>query len=233
MLKGNWVVYKDIDSLSKELSKEILEIAKKSIKLNGNFTIVLAGGGSVLKLYKILSQSISDWGKWFVYIGDERCLPIQDKNRNDHIINDIWLNNSQIPKKNIFFIKTELGCDNSANDYEKVLKNIASFDIVLLSIGEDGHTASLFPKHRYDNSKSVVVEYNSPKYPKERVSMSYLRLNQASNVFKVVSGVSKQRAVKLWLEEKKLPINQIKGLSEKVYICKDALPVTLRKTQVN
>jgi 6-phosphogluconolactonase len=229
MLEDNWLIFKDNDSLSKDLAREILDIAKKSIKLNGCFTIVLAGGRSVINLYKILSQSVSDWSKWFVYIGDERCLPFQDKGRNDHIINSIWLNNGQIPKKNINFIKAELGCDNGAYDYEEVLKNIAIFDIVLLSIGEDGHTASLFPGHYYDNNKSVVVERNSPKYPKYRISMSYLRLNLSNNVFKIAVGASKQNAVGLWLQGNSLPINQIKGLSEKVYICNDALPEGLTK----
>ena len=168
-------------------------------------------------------------GLQYVYIGDERCLPLQDKERNDHIINSIWLNNSQIPEKNINFIKAELGCDNGAYTYEEVLKNIVNFDVVLLSIGEDGHTASLFPGHYYDNIKSVVVERNSPKHPKDRISMSYSRLSRANNVFKVVSGVSKQSAVGLWLKGRSLPINKIKGLFERVYICKDALPKTLTK----
>ena len=189
ILNENWLMFKDNNDLSKELAREILDIAKNSIRLNGCFTIVLAGGRSVINLYKILRQSTSDWNKWYVYIGDERCLPLQDKERNDHIINSIWLNNSQIPEKNINFIKAELGHDNGAYDYEEVLKNIVSFDVVLLSIGEDGHTASLFPGHYYDNNKSVVVEHNSPKRPKDRISMSYSRLNRANNVFKVVRGV--------------------------------------------
>jgi len=229
ILNENWLIFKDNNGLSKELAREILDIAKNSIRLNGCFTIVLAGGRSVINLYKILRQSTSDWNKWYVYIGDERCLPLQDKERNDHIINSIWLNNSQIPENNINFIKAELGHDNGAYDYEEVLKNIVSFDVVLLSTGEDGHTASLFPGHYYDNNKSVVVERNSPKRPKDRISMSYSRLNRANNVFKVVSGVSKQNAVGLWLQGKILPISQIKGLSEKVYICKDALPEVLTK----
>jgi len=229
ILNENWLIFKDNNDLSKELAREILDIAKNSIRLNGCFTIVLAGGRSVINLYKILRQSTSDWNKWYVYIGDERCLPLQDNERNDHIINSIWLNNSQIPEKNINFIKAELGHDNGAYDYEEVLKNIVSFDVVLLSIGEDGHTASLFPGHYYDNNKSVVVEHNSPKRPKDRISMSYSRLNRANNVFKVVSGVSKQSAVGSWLQGKSLPINQIKGLFERVYICKDALPESLTK----
>ncbi len=225
MLRDKWLIFTDIDKLSEQLAHDILVIAENSIQLNNNFKIVLAGGTSVINLYKILSNSKSDWHKWKIYIGDERCLPLEDKDRNDYIINKAWLNSSPIPKQNINFMHTELGADNAALHYEDVLKNIEDFDIVLLSIGEDGHTASLFPDHLYAENKSVVVEYNSPKYPKDRISMSYSRLNQTRNVFKVISGTLKQGAVNFWLNGLTLPINKINGHSEKVYICEDALPI--------
>ena len=222
MLKDNWVIFSDIDKLSEKLARDILDIAEKSIQLNNIFRIVLAGGESIASLYKVLNNSKSDWSKWQIYIGDERCMPLKDINRNDHMINNIWLDHSKIPKKNIHFTHAELGPYKASIHYENVLKNIGYFDVVLLSIGEDGHTASLFPSHFYDENKSVVVECNSPKYPKERVSMSYSRLNQSKNIFKVINGKSKQGALDLWSKGVILPINQINGHSEKVYICEDA-----------
>ena len=224
MLKDNWLVFKNVDKLSEQLANDILEIAKLSIKSNDRFKIVLTGGNSVISLYKILRNSESDWSKWHIYLGDERCLPAKRKDRNDYIINQVWLNNNQIPKNNIHFIHSELGADDGAHHYEKVLNNVGDFDIVLLSMGEDGHAASLFPGHLYDENKNVVTEYNPPKYPKERISISYSRLNQSKNVFKIISGSSKQGAVELWLKGKEiLPINKIHGQSEKVFICKNAL----------
>ena len=222
MLMNNWLIFADIDKLSEQLACDILDIAEKSIQLNNIFRIVLAGGESIASLYKVLNNSKSDWSKWQIYIGDERCMPLKDINRNDHMINNIWLDHSKIPKKNIHFTHAELGPDKASAHYEDVLKSIGYFDIVLLSIGEDGHTASLFPSHFYDENKSVVVECNSPKYPKERVSMSYSRLNQSKNIFKVINGKSKQGALDLWSKGVILPINQINGHSEKVYICEDA-----------
>ena len=223
MLKDNWVVFEDIDKLSEQLAYNILEIAETSIRLSNSFKIVLTGGNSVLKLYNILSNSKSNWSKWHIYLGDERCLPTNDKDRNDHVINQVWLNNSQILKKNIHFIKAEFGVDDGALHYEKILDNVGDFDVVLLSIGEDGHAASLFPHHLYDKNTSVVVERNSPKFPKDRISMSYSRLNQSKNIFKIISGSSKQKAVKMWIKGKALPINKIYGQSEKVFICNNAL----------
>ena len=223
MLEDNYSVFKDINKLSDRLASDILDAAKTAIKLSDSFKIVLTGGNSILKTYEILSNSESDWSKWHIYIGDERCLPLKDKDRNDHLINEVWLNNGKIPKQNIHFVHAELGVDNGALHYQGILNSIGDFDVVLLSMGEDGHTASLFPNHLYDENKSVVVECNSPKYPKDRISMSYSRLNQSKNVFKVINGSSKQDAVKTWLKGKILPINKISGQFEKVFICEKSV----------
>ncbi len=225
MLKDNWFVFENINKLSEQLANDILDVAKISIKSSNSFKIVLTGGNSILNTYKILSKSESNWDKWHIYLGDERCLPIGDESRNNQIINQVWLKNSQILKKNIHFIHAELGTDDGADCYEKILNSVNDFDVVLLSMGEDGHAASLFPGHLYDKNKSVVVECNSPKYPKERISMSYLRLNQSKNIFKVISGSSKQEAVDLWLKEEVLPINQINGFYEKIYMCKNSFSI--------
>ena len=224
MLHNNWSVFEDIDKLSKQLASDILYIAKNSIKLNDSFKIVLAGGKSLIPTYKILSHSNSDWSRWHIYIGDERCLPLKNKERNDHNINIIWLNNSPIPKKNIHFIRAELDAKQAVRHYETTLKEVENFDVTLLSMGEDGHTASLFPGHQYDNKRDVVIISNSPKKPKQRISLSYSRLNRSNKVFKIISGSSKCNAVKQWLNNIQLPINQINGDSEKVYLSQDALP---------
>ncbi len=223
MIKDNWFVFENIDKLSEQLAKNILDIAKTSIKSSNSFKIVLAGGNSILNTYKILSNSKSDWSKWHIFLGDERCLPVEDKDRNDYIINQVWLNNGLIPKNNINFIHAELGADDGTLHYEKILNNVGDFDVVLLSMGEDGHTASLFPGHLYGENKNVVAEYNSPKYPKVRISISYSRINQSKNIFKIINGSSKQKALNMWLEGKALPINKIYSQFEKVLICKNTL----------
>ena len=225
MLNNNWIVFDSKRSLSKSLAEDILKIAQQSIDNKGCFSIVLAGGQSPIELYKILQESSSDWNKWNVYIGDDRYLPKNDKERNDYIIEKVWLNSSVIPKDNIFFIESEseLGMMDARKKYENILEGIEKFDVVLLSVGEDGHTASLFPSHEYVEGVNVVLEYNSPKMPKERISMSYSRLNQSKNVFKIIIGKSKQEAASLWLQGEKLPISRINGDNEKVYICKDVL----------
>jgi 6-phosphogluconolactonase len=223
MLKDNWLVFEDINGLADQLANDILDVAKTAIRSNNSFKIVLTGGNSILNTYKVLSNSESDWDKWHIYLGDERCLPVKDKSRNDHIINQVWLNNSRILKKNIHFIDAELNATDGAARYENILNSVGYFDVTLLSMGEDGHAASLFPGHLYDTNKSVVIESNSPKYPKERISMSYSRLNHSKNIFKVISGSLKQRSLDLWLKGGEMPINKISGINNKIYLCRDVL----------
>jgi len=214
----NWFIFDNETTLSKALAQEILNIAKKSIFEKGCFSIVLTGGQSVLSLYKILSKADSNWNKWHIYISDERCLPKNHKDRNDRMINEIWLDNSTIPKKNIYFIKSELGLLKAREEYEKTLRSVDIFDVILLSMGEDGHVASLFPNRTYPEDQIVVVERDSPKPPKERISMSYQQLNKAYCVFKLIIGESKQKAVTLLEQNVNLPIARVaNGDREKIF----------------
>jgi 6-phosphogluconolactonase len=128
------------------------------------------------------------------------------------------LYNSSILKKNIHFIRAELEPLKARVEYENTLKEIDEFDVVLLSMGEDGHIASLFPKHEYPEVQNVIVEHNSPKPPKERISMSYKRLNKSQNVFKIVSGRSKQSIVGSLLQGESLPFCMVSGKIEKIFI---------------
>jgi 6-phosphogluconolactonase len=223
MLKDNWLIFNNIDALSKRLADDILNIANYSIKSKNKFTIVLAGGTSFINVYRILCNSESNWEKWHIFIGDERCLEANSSGRNDFMINKIWLKNGLIPVDNINFIPTELGVELGALHYEKIINKVNKFDLVLLGMGEDGHTASLFPGHSYTLDRDVIPERNSPEYPKYRVSLSYEALNRSTNVFKVIGSSNKKHAVDLWIKGVDLPINRIHGKFERVYACNDSL----------
>ena len=115
MLQDNWFVFENIDKLSEQLADDILNVARTSIKLHNSFKIVLTGGNSIVDTYKILSNSDSDWNRWHVFLGDERYLPAGDRDRNDRLINEVWLKNGAIPEDNIHFIRTELGIKEHLN----------------------------------------------------------------------------------------------------------------------
>ena len=219
----NWHIFNNSASLSEQLAQEILKIAKKSIQKKDSFSIVLTGGQSTLDLYKILSKANSNWSKWHIYITDERLLPEGHKERNDRLINEIWLKNSAISKRNIHFIQTEMGLLEAQNKYEKKLRSVDKFDVVLLSVGEDGHISSLFPGHTYSNNQHVVIEENSPKPPTQRISMSYNRLKASENIFIIIIGKLKQEAVKSIIEKKNTPINKIISGTERLFVHRNTM----------
>ncbi len=224
VLPNNWHTFSNIDKLSSQLANNILNIAERSIERGEKFNIVLTGGRSVLTLYTILSKSNSNWSNWHIYIGDERCLPKGHKDRNDRMINEIWLKNNFIPKNNIHFIKAELGVIEAIREYKTAIGKVDKFDVVLLSVGDDGHIASLFPNHSIPKDKDIVIINNSPKYPKRRISMSYKKLNNASNIFKILVGSSKQNVTKLMLNNKNLPVNNIGNNVDYIFAHVDAIP---------
>lgn len=216
-MKNNFFFY-DKKNLFKNLQLEILDIAKKSILKKNIFNIVVTGGKSILHLYKSLSKSVSNFDKWNIYISDERYLPKNHKDRNDRAIKKTWLNNGLIPKKNIKFICPELGLYEARKNYENILKKVPTFDLVLLSVGNDGHISSLFPGHNYNKLQNVVLETNSPKPPKQRISMSFKRLNNSKNVFKIIIGSSKKSIVMKLLKGEQIIANLVRGKKEKFFI---------------
>ena len=224
ILNNDWLIFDNERSLSKALAQEILYIAKKSIIKKDCFSIVLTGGQSVLSLYEVLSKADSNWDKWHIYISDERFSPKNHKDRNDRIINEMWLSNNLIPKKNINFIQIEKGLIEAQKKYENILRKVGMFDVVLTSLGEDGHISSLFPEHEYPKNQEVIIERNSPKPPKIRISMSYKSLSRTHNFFKIIIGESKQSIVKLLLEGKSFPFNMVSGKKEKIFVHCSAMP---------
>ena len=193
-----WHTYNSQHDINQAALHTIMQAADEAIENYGCFSIVLAGGSTPKSIYSLLAKEQCDWANWHVFINDDRCLPMDDAERNSKMVAEAWLNHVAIPKNQFYIIPTELGPVAGAAAYNQLIKDVGTFDLVLFGLGEDGHTASLFPNHVVDNSADVVPVFNSPKPPAERVTMSQNRLNDTHEALFLVTGSAKQEAVNAW-----------------------------------
>lgn len=204
-----WHNFESQDAINQAAVNRILAAADEAIGKYGSFLVVLAGGSTPKSVYQLLSQQQADWANWHVYHNDDRCLPVDHAERNSKMARDVWLNHVAIPQNQIHDIPTELGNIEGAKAYAKTLAGVRAFDLVILGLGEDGHTASLFPNQAVDNSADVVPVSNAPKPPAERVTMSQNRLNNTHAVLFLVTGSGKQEAVDNWRKGVTIPATLI------------------------
>jgi len=195
-------------ALRQEAVSRIADAAARSIAERGNFQIVLAGGNTPRAIYQDLRKIQTDWSRWIVYFGDERCLPSTHADRNSAMASHALLTHVAILSSNIYVIAGELGAAEAALNYAQTLDAIAAFDLVLLGLGEDGHTASLFPENDIGADAAApacLAVYSAPKAPAERVSMSARRLSLARSVLFLVDGLAKRNAVARWRAGAQIP----------------------------
>lgn len=192
--------------------RRILVAAADAIQQRGRFMIVLAGGNTPQGVYRMLRGADTDWSRWQVYFGDERCLPTVDPERNSRMAAEAWLDHVAIPKSQVHALPAERGAQAAAQAYANTLRHVGDFDLVLLGLGEDGHTASLFPNHDWGvdaDAADVLAVFDAPKPPAQRVSLSAMRLSRTRAVLFLVEGASKRDAVTQWRTGADIPARAI------------------------
>lgn len=202
----------------------ILEIAEEVIDERGEFNIVLAGGTTPEATYKLLADNDADWENWHIYFGDERCLPSDNEERNSLKAANALTDHVPIPAEQVHPIPAGHGAGSAASDYAKTISDVMPFDLVLLGMGEDGHTASLFPGHEHDASETVHAINNAPKPPDERVSMSARTLANTRECLILVTGEGKKEALRRWQAGEDLPVARIKATNTKLLLDATAWP---------
>jgi len=207
-----WLEVANADQLSIDAANRILAAARDAIADHGEFRLVVAGGRTPLSAYARLARAQADWPHWQVYFSDERCRPRRDPERNDTVIRDLWLDRVPIPPNRIHEIPAELGADAGARLYATQVSRVPDFDFVLLGLGEDGHTASLFPGQPAGDapgSPDALPVHAAPKPPPERVSLSAARLSRSRHVLFLVSGTSKLAPVAAWRAGRDIPASRV------------------------
>ncbi len=206
-----WHLLRDGDAVAREAADRILLAAGEAISQRGVFRIVLAGGRTPEHAYRLLIAADTQWERWAIYFGDERCLPPENSERNSLMAENAWLGRVPIPRENINPIPAETDAETGARAYEAKIKEVLPFDLVLLGMGEDGHTASLFPGQQHPDAELVHAVHDAPKSPPDRVSLSVRALSDARQVLILVTGTSKRDAIQTWKRGGDLPVAAVRG----------------------
>ena len=199
-------IYKNTDEVIDELAKWITSYIGQTLQKQDRFTIALSGGETPKALYKLLAtdayRNKIDWSKMHIFWGDERVVPFTDDSNNAKMAFDNLLNNVAVPAENIHIMQTDKPPDLAAKEYEKILhqyfdKAANSFDLVLLGMGKDGHTLSLFPsspilQEQQHWVNSVYVE-DQKMY---RITLMPSVVNKAASVIFLVTGIEKAKPLK-------------------------------------
>lgn len=207
-----WHTFDSTELAAQAAASRIAELIEQSLQQNNICHIALPGGNTPAKCFHYLSQKKINWQQIHWYLGDERCLPVGHAERNDAMIQQHLWSKIQAPDKTIHTIHTELGAIEGAEKYAAIMNNII-LDIAFLGMGEDGHTASLFPDNiALNDSHSVVPVFNAPKPPADRVSLSVSTLQRAKHRIVLTTGDSKRQAITQIKNRVDLPVNRIGDL---------------------
>ena len=206
-----WNVYSSFDKAASQAADFLAANIQNCIQDKGVCHVILPGGNTPIQSLEQLADKSLPWDKVHWYLGDERCLPQGDAERNDLMLDKhLWSRISRLSTTNIHRIAAELGAEKGAQLYREEIKSIEIFDIAFLGMGEDGHTASLFPSHdALADDRSVIPVYHSPKPPSARVSLSLATLLKTKLKVVLVGGKEKAPIIAKIKANERLPINSI------------------------
>lgn len=201
-MKPKLRIFDDLERLSIHAANLFSEQAARSILERDQFLIALNGGGTPTRLFQLLATDFRDkieWAKVHVFWGDERCVPPDDPGSSYGQARELLLSRVPIPESNIHRIKGEFTPVEASKEYSLLLKEYASppfnwprFDLVYLGMGEDGHTASLFPGSPVNVTEAALpVTAHYQDRPANRVTLTQLVLNSARMIVFMATGEKK------------------------------------------
>ncbi len=206
-MKSDVRVFADVNELSLRAAEAVVRITNESMQANGTCSLVLSGGSTPRTLYRMLSSQFRDqipWTKVHVFWGDERYVPLTDSHSNYRMARETLLDHVPCPAGNVHPMPTGVpDAEVAARDYEETLRTYFSkgrprFDLVLLGLGEEGHTASLFPGSpalQETRRWVVAVKVKAPSEPPLRLTLTLPALTKAANIYFLVAGPNKAQAL--------------------------------------
>jgi 6-phosphogluconolactonase len=202
-------IFDSRENLANGAAALVVEKIAEALQANAFASFVLSGGSTPKALYQLLASAEFrdriDWEKVLIFFGDERCVPPDDEESNYKMAFEALLAKVSISETNIFRLKGEIDPAEAAAEYEqeiiKALGDEPRFDVVLLGLGPDGHTASLFPGSAALNETAKLVTANYvEKFDAFRLTMTFRVMNAARNVIFLMAGKDKAETLKAVLE---------------------------------
>jgi len=186
---GEFTVLESAEDVASAAAADIAEALR-----DGARSLVLAGGTTPRRCYELLSRMEVDWGRVSILFGDERCVRPDHPDSNYRMAREALLD--RVSPATVYRMPAELGPDEAAGLYAHVVAAVAPLDVVVLGVGEDGHTASLFPGHPALNATGLAVGIrDSPKPPSQRVTLTLAALQAARRVIILATGAGKADAI--------------------------------------
>ncbi len=195
------VVLPDPEALAREATDRFVALARSAIAAHGRFTVALSGGSTPKALYEQLVAQPVEWQHVHVFWGDERCVPPDHPDSNYGMAQRALLSHIDIPAQNVHRLKGELDPAQAAQQYEAELRTVFGaqprFDLILLGMGADAHTASLFPgtPALHEQQRWVAAHYVD-KLQANRVTLTPPIINQAAAVIFLIAGNDKAAALR-------------------------------------
>ena len=199
------LVVADVDELSLRAAEAVARTIDDAVRSTGRCSLVLSGGSTPRALYGLLASRFREqipWTHVHVFWGDERYVPPGDAHSNYRMAKETLLDHVPCPTANVHPMPTHVSVpDAAARDYEATLRSYFSgappaFDLVLLGLGPEGHTASLFPgSPALSEPTRWVLAVTAPADPPSRLTLTFPALNQAANAYFLVTGSNKARAL--------------------------------------
>ena len=215
-------IYKNAEETCNALADWITELINKTLEVKEKLTLALSGGETPKILFQILASEAYrkkiNWSRIHIFWGDERFVPFTDKSSNAKMAYDNLLDHVPVPSSQIHKIKTDITPNASVVDYEKILhqyfdNTLSTFDLILLGMGDDGHTLSLFPGAEILHDHSSWVSSVNSKEKGERITLMPNLVNRSKEIIFLITGEKKAKVLQEIFENqelKKYPVQLIK-----------------------
>lgn len=201
---ANYLVYDMPERLAEAAAEAFAKYAADAVSARGVARIAISGGSTPKRMFELLAEepfrSQIDWSKLLLYWVDERCVAPDDADSNYRMTREHLLSKVPIPEANVFRMDGEINPEEAASRYEATLRNTfrlegaetPAFDLLLLGMGDDGHTASIFPQTSAIDAMGTLVTANHvPQKDSWRITLTWPVINTARNVVFLIEGTAK------------------------------------------